>query len=147
MPSNTQGVESAIKDVAYVGSTGREEKMVSIIACVRSTFTPVVTKLVQHDPDFLSRKRKNNKSKDYLSGKIFNKNMLKHTFSFYADQHSDSEINHCKKLLSKEEYYRAKRFQDVMMKYVTNNQGEPDKPLNVRQLTSGINFAPMLLGK
>ena len=67
--------------------------------------------------------------------------------SFYSVQQSEDEISTCKQLLSGEEHYRTKRYNDAIDKYVNKNEGVPDKPLNTRQLTSGITYAPLLIGK
>ena len=59
LASATQLIESKVKDTSFCGSTGKEERKVSMLTMIRSVAIPEVTNAVKNNPDFKDRKRRN----------------------------------------------------------------------------------------
>ena len=63
LPRNTQGCESVIKDDVHYKKTVRDEDKTSLIAMIRSCVISEITFKTKNDPEFMNRKRVNDKDK------------------------------------------------------------------------------------
>ena len=143
--ANSQMVESSIKDTVTIQTTGREEETRSLIAMVRSCMLEPVKSLTKSDPEYTSRIRKKENSKEDLSNKTHIKHVIKDTLSCFSTNVDPNEAESCKNLLEKDRYCRnecLERFENAF----DITQLTPREP-TPRQKPSGVAHKPFLLGK
>jgi len=111
LASNTQGVEARIKDVSFWKTTGKSESIIINISTLRSGAVKDVTKRTRKDPKYTSREKNDEKNKNYLPGKTYNANMLKHAFTFYPEKGKidQEELTYIKDLLDKKNNFSSRK--------------------------------------
>ena len=138
--SNTQGVESSIKDTVVCKRTGREEDMTSRMAMMRSCMMLNAACLTKKDPDFVNRKRHDEEARESFDDKTFNYDMLNHIVTFFPYEFPEEEIKHCARLLKKDDHFRQHRLEKLEQSFEISQQNPRNE--NQRQRVSGVAHAP-----
>ena len=107
--TNTQMVESSVKDTEIVKSTGRDEEITSLIAMVRSCMTQSASLSTKSDTEHIIRIRKSENSRETVSNEMHVKHMMKHMLTCFPSDMNANEIEYCRDLLQKDHHYRNNR--------------------------------------
>lgn len=146
LPSNTQLVESKIKDITHCKKTGRSEATTTYITQIRSQLIQKVTKKTVVDPNYINRKKRSNDSIDYLPGRHWNKNLIDESLKFFPEVMDDDEYEIAANTLDKSMHFKEERTKD---EYTTIINCSDKRRRNNSELTTASTswtLTPFLLG-
>jgi len=147
LASNTQGVEARIKDVSLRKSTRKHEYTVTNLGTVRSVAVSEVTKKTWRDPDFINCPRKSVNRKEYLPGKVYNKNILNHATTFYTDKNNLNidDLSYMNNLLKRNNQYSEVRVMEAVEKFKNAKESRRRSIAPSADIT--VTRSPLMLGK
>lgn len=102
---------------------------------------------MKKNKDFKERNRINENAKEYLYGRIYNKELLTKTYSCYKEISgvTAEEIDYCQNILNFGNYFKNEQQKEIIQKFKKHK--DKDKLENSTMKVSSINFTLLLLSK
>ena len=109
-----QSVEASVKGIMCCTLSGRDEIEMHLLSSMKSILCHDTKNNALNDNDHKLRNKKNANAEDYVPEKALNKNIIKNVANFYPSTMSNEELNHCERIVRKEEYFKKERTTELV---------------------------------